>query len=247
MHNYKISAAIAYRVQDHAKGLLTIFGILVAVGILLLVMITPSAEGEITFSFSEMSFFIYALVMGIMLIRADLRFFVQNGMNRRQTFFVEQITGVVLCLVIGLVGLLINWLCLIGAQAAAPTATVTMTTFAYMLYGTDLSTFGSAVSTALLFSLFAFVAYEMGLFISAFYYRVSRFLKVVLSIAIPALFVFVLPYAATLPAIAVVLGKIGTFLLTILESPFFFSLTLILLSLAFAGGGWLFLRKAAVK
>jgi len=201
MTNMRLMPTLRYQLEYSAKSLLTMLGISVAVLILLSVLITTFVTSDYVVAQDEQvlstflilrvdgagqifSYNVAAIatvmffVIGVSVVREDLRFFIQNGVGRRTTFVSTVLAGLVVGVVWGLFCEIMNLL--FGNFNFFPG-------FGMIMQSTGFIT-GWALN-----GLSIFFVWQLGAMISLIYFRLGKTQKVVFTVAAIALLIFIVP------------------------------------------------------
>ena len=251
MDTQNFRTALRYRLHDNVKGMLTFYAILLLIGIVILTAIfwTTRAGNQVTgtFSYTEISSVIFMFVMGLVVIRSDFPFFVQNGLNRASIFSIQQITIILFALLFGVASEILNYGLALGMPLTGGSHAVTAGSLYQSIYNISGVTFLIHLKSVFFTAALCFFANELGLFISLFYYRAKRSLKIIVSIAVPAFFFIVLPNLAVLPSSRGIVEQIFRTLYACVSTIGGLCLFTLLCSIVLGFFSWLFLRRAALR
>lgn len=253
MKTMNLRPALKCRLSDLLKSAGLFYGVMILVLIfsfvVLQIAITRGSDTRGNFSAYGMAATICTFVLGITVIRADLRLFLQNGVGRRTTFVAEFCSMVVIALGLAVAGELL----VTAAQAvfAGSTSNFIVVDLYQLMFANGnyavLSLTQHIESIACFFTLF-FSAFLCGSFISMVYYRLNTLWTVLISIAVPVLIFAVGPYIFIwLAQFQVFMDLIALIGRMIAGSPWTFSLLFLIIGLVFALLTWLLMRRAPVK
>lgn len=126
------------------------------------------------------------LVLGIVSVREDLRFFIQNGVGRRTTFAAQWVNALELATLLSLGGTAFQ---LLGGAIAGEALYVQVGGLYGALYarGAAFLTLGQQAEAIVLHMSFLAMAYMGGMFFSLLFYVLNKTMQVVAGVALPLL------------------------------------------------------------
>lgn len=248
MGTMNLRPVFRYRFRETLKSTGVVLAIMVVIMAGLTGLISYSgSDGQVSGSISLLSFAltISLFIMGISMIREDLRLMLQNGIGRRTIFAAELLAALSVSLLLAVAGelLLTFWQAITASQPG-----LVVTDLYQLLYtsGTaDNPSFRQhAESIALFFILFTW-AHLAGIFISLLFYSLNKMWTLIVAIGTPLLLFLALRTAHPVkPFLEAVFGAVSEFAL---NSPWalflcFFSITLLIVILT-----WPLIRQAPIK
>ncbi len=212
----KLKAAVKYYLHDFKRPIIIFYGVLMALFLLQLLMASLMHGGSNSSSGVEFASNIFLFVVGLNAFKAQFRLFLQNGLSRK-TLFTGFVTGLFLLsaamVVIDLAfgwfrGLFVNYTGMYMERFGS-------------LYA-DKNSF-QALAEGILWSFLAYVTAGMtGYLITSLYYRMSKALKLAVSIGLPALVFIVIPLIDGLYT----KGAITAFFVNVFAFAFGFGITI---------------------
>ena len=239
----KIKQMIKWNWQNSYMGLIVLYGVFILL-YLFAFAVNVSAGGE-TVNVNGMSTgsVVMMLVYGIVLFSQSLRFGLGNGVSRRTVFlsFLAFFGIFSVCMTVGDVLL----------QLLVSLFTDNSTDVLLLLFGhehslqltTRLSLMGCLLAVHLAFGM-------IGYFIGGAYYRMGKYLRLGVSIGVPAFLFVVLPILVMLLPAAAQKGIFGAITAAadfLLLSPLHLGAGLLTVAAAFGVFAWLFIRRAPIK
>ena len=183
MGNMRLKQALHYQLDYMFWASLWVLGITSAIFIVSVLLSGVAAAGNFVFvvnagyDYGQFTgnanaiFTIFLFVIGIVGIRSDLKFFLQNGMGRNTTFFSNLLASIIVGVVLGFINEVI-------------TVVIAMLFVNAMNPGSNFMQ-NWAVSSAVFIG-----AWQIGALISLIYYRLNRLGQVIFTISAIALVVF---------------------------------------------------------
>ena len=233
-----LKKALRYQFDYTAWSCVYVYGITFliacAIGMLGFVALTLTVDSVTVYSSIGPVVFVHFLVMGIVCIRADLRFFLQHGLGRRTTYFGHLYCSLVSSIVLGLVSELLNY---VGGFLPGS------------LFASSAFDIRGALAGWLTHSIVFFLAWQLGVLISLIYYRLGKLGKVVFSVVAVATVVFALP--RVIGSLAGAAGDLADLIQRFVESPPNFSAYVLFfvlpLGILAAVGNFLLIRRVQIK
>jgi len=245
----RLKSVVKYNISGMKYSILIFYGIIVAVMVFLVVSMGVIMVKSNSVNFvggAEMASAIFLFVAGLNCFKQNYLFLSTNGITRKAQFY----------------GFIFSSLPIVAVMGAIDTA-----------YGNILSEFinynsmfsqiyrGFALETSrLLIILTGFVwsvalylfAMLLGYFITTLYYRMSKMLKIIVSVGVPVLFIYVLPAIDAVANNGKIYGWIGKLFLSLGGlrngyNPLIGIISLLIGSAILAGLAFLLVRKAPVK
>ena len=235
MKDSRIKKALLYQLDYVGLSCLYVYGVAILVACAIGVgFVSFTVQGaSVRFNLGPIVFF-HFLILGIVGIREDLRFFLQHGIGRRTTYFSHLYCSLVSGIAIGLLSVLFD--------------TIWGYVFSFFRDGLAFSIQGLLAGWLMHFIYF-FFAWQLGVLISMIYYRLGKLNKVIFSVAAVVTVVYVLP--RVIFSLAGVAGNLRDFIQRIIEIPSilltYTLLVALLLGILAAAGNYLLIRRAPVK
>lgn len=245
----KIKATILFQLFQFRWTFVVFYAMILLVFGINLISTSGIVDSNISISGTEYSCAVCIFIIGVMFMRVQFPFFLQNGISRRTTFLTSLLYG-------GLVtaGMtILTALLALGSGLLSPRVTTSF----YHIYAAryDYLTNTPAIFwEGLLWSFTMNLAcYLMGLFLSAMLYRLNRLLKIIVFGGLGAIFCFILPvidigitdgeiFRSIMHGILFAMGCLAG-----RGNPYFAVVTFLIIGALFVGGYSLFLRRATVK
>lgn len=232
--------ALKYNLYQGLRGLGAFFAVIIFVMILVpaLVAVAVGGRTEIGFSGLGLGSNIMFFVLGIMMVRENIKFLLQNGCGRRTLLITDVLGNLILALITALISELL-------AQIFGSTHLITEISLSEMFFSVGGSPALPAAQSALLRFCALVLAWRGGMFVSLIYYRLNRLGQVAVSVIVPALLFIGLPLSADR-------GLIDPALFTnafqwLISSPYNTMLAAVITALLCGVCSWPLLRRAQVK
>ncbi len=183
----KLKAAIRYYLNDFKKPVIVFYGALTVLFFLQIFIAALMKRSSASSSGVEFASIVFLFVAGLNGFKAQFRLFLQNGLSRR-TLFTGFVTGLfILAAAMTLIDLALSW----ARGLLIPYSSLYMDRFG-SLYKDGRNV--AAVADELLWSFLSYVTAGMtGFLITSLYYRMSKALKLTVSIGVPALVFIIIP------------------------------------------------------
>lgn len=204
-------------------------------------------SGEVSVNGTEFSTAVFLFISAAIFMKFQFPFFLQNGISRRTTF-ISSVLGA------GIFSAGMTLLTQLVALIAELCFSNISTTFfqiyrARYAYGYNPPAFFEGLVWNFAMNL---MFYAMGLFFSALMYRLNRILKIVVFAGLGAMVMFlpILDMSVTNGKIIASIGRAFLFCMGQLDgtcNPYYAVVTFLIVGVLFAGGEYLFLRRATVK
>jgi len=242
----KFSAAVKYQMWDSRHPLMIFYGIIYAIYALTIVLATSSSV-DVRMSGIELSSMIFIFVFGLNFFKESFQMFLQNGVSRSTVFKAMAVAIIPVAAFMAIIDTVNNALANLAANYEG---------MYLQLYHLRYSgAFGGGVQyiEGLLWYLTAYAMMGMlGLFITTLYYRMSKKLKLLVSIGVPVTLFVVLPVVERSFTNGAIFRGIGNFFAFAWGyengyNPYFSMVTCTLFAALFAGLSWLLIRRAVVK
>lgn len=232
---------LKYQLRRFQAGLVWYYAIILSI-ILGFAIMFKIFGGDGSINNMEFNSAIYLFVVGIVSHKENLRFFLANGLTRKQLFVSLLASSAIVALGMAVVdtaiGLLLN-------------AVVNYDGFINASFNLIYPN-GSLVSGVLFLATMNFLIHAIGYLIANLYYVCNTLGKILLSISIPAFLLIGIPVIDGYLFSFQILNKIGEFLMFALGLPPignpFYAITFFTISaLAVAAVSYLFVRRAVIK
>lgn len=243
MSSLNLKPAIAYRLKGTMQGVGIFMAAITGLSVATVIGMLSFAWGEsgMVNGFGLTSV-LFAFVLGICIIREDLRLFVQHGVGRTTAFVAELVGIVVSSLVLAIAGTVLT----AALQLIAGTGGYILVSDMYQLvYLNDTLGQVMALPDQLMSVLFCFAmlcaAQAAGIFISMGYYHLGKLATVIVSIVVPvALFVW-LPIMAGAGSVTPIIDP------GLWGSPWFALAVFMGAAIVLALLNWLLIRRVSIS
>lgn len=189
----KMKSVVKYQISEYIKPVVIFYMILLAVTSLLYLLSRGAENSFVSFNGLESSSVIFLFVMGLVSFKESFRLFMQNGLSRK-TMFSGYITAlfpitVAMALFDRTTGVILSRLGTDGNYLYQDLVKI--------LYNSRYIADSANIQLYLEGLLFCICLYLMiiavGLFITVAYYRMTKYMKVAVSIGVPGILFVVLP------------------------------------------------------
>lgn len=174
----KLKPAIKYHLSDTIKPVAIFYGIVILLFIIFSIQKILSPAINSSMSGIDLATTIFLFVAGLNSYKTPLRLFVQNGLSRKTLVVSFALTSLALTAFMTAADNLLS----LAANLVTPYT---------ILFDQFFEGWGSPVASFFTGFLWTFsrhlMAYMAGFFISALYYRMSRWLKIAVSVGVPSL------------------------------------------------------------
>ena len=234
MKDSKLKQTLYCQLKYFGSSSIYVYGISIAVMAAAAFFITTSVnDSNINISIGGVGFF-HLLILGIVGIRCDLKFFLQHGIGRSTTYF-SHLYGSLIC------GAALGLFCVVFSI---------ITDYLFGLTGSgSVLTIQSFLASWMLYTITFFFAWQIGALISLIYYRLNKMQQIVFSVISIAAIMFI--FSSGIRYLTGFSGDFGELVLRILDNPLniispFVSAALVSAILA-AIGNYFLLRYAQVR
>lgn len=245
-----LSVITQYQLRNVRLSLMIFSGIMLAL-VMLSAVLARIVPDTVSFSSMEASAGIFAFVCALNSFKENFGFALQNGVTRKTLFRSTLIMALCFSALLCALDQLLHLFTLLASQGAGNMRWFRLTEALYDLRyasATQLQTI--AESIVFTFALYT-ALFMMGYMITLAYYRMSRWLKLTVSIGVPALLVLVYPLVDQLllqGRISRALGQAISLALGIQAQNIWIAvLSLTLLAVAMAALAWALLRRAVIR
>ena len=245
-----LSVVTKYQLRNVRLSLTIFCGIMVAV-VAILAVLARSVSDTVNFSSMEASAGIFAFVCAMNSFKENFGFALQNGVSRKTLFRSTLIMALCFSALLCVLDQLLHLFTLLVSQGAGNMRWFRLTEALY-----DIRYAGAPelqrTADNIIFNFTLYTALFMtGYMITIAYYRMSRWLKLLISIGVPALVVVVYPLVDLLllqGRISSALGRAVSLALGIEAQNIWIAvLSMALLAAAMAAAAWAMMRRAVIK
>jgi len=245
----RLKSVLKYNISETIRSMLVFYGVMVAVLVFFVVsmgVVMIKSDGVSFAGGAEMASAIFLFVLGLNSFKQNYLFLSSNGITRKAQFY----------------GFLISSLPVVAVMGAIDTAYGNIlgefinynAMFSQMYNGFVLDTpkpFILLIGFVWSAALYLF-AITLGYFITTLYYRMSKLLKIIISVGVPMLFFTVLPGIDSVVTGGKIYGWMGELFISLAglkngSNPFVAVISLLIASAILAGLAFLLVRKAPVK
>lgn len=178
-----IKPALSYSLSDSMKALAIYYTVIIAInGIMIILLRLFGSDGS--FSGLNMSTFIFNFVLGLSTFRQTLLMLMQHGRSRHTVYLATAITATILAVIMSSIDMILTMLLNITDRFLSLTFDGKAVTG--LVDGTGIFMYVNLMITYLLCGLAGFI-------ISAIYYRMNTFQKIIVSAGVPLTILVVLP------------------------------------------------------
>lgn len=178
-----IKPALRYSLSDSMKALAIYYTVIIAInGIMIILLRLFGSEGS--FNGLNMSTFIFNFVLGLSTFRQTLLMLLQHGRSRHTVYLATAITATILAVIMSSIDMILAMLLNITDRFLSLTFDGKAVTG--LVGGTGIFMYVNLMITYLLCGLAGFI-------ISAIYYRMNTFQKIIVSAGVPLTILVVLP------------------------------------------------------
>lgn len=231
--------------KDWVKGSVIMYGVLVGVYLLSLIVaiFIPAISGG-TFDGLEFVSYIFVMVAGITSFKPNLKLALANGISRKTEFTASMLSAATISVIFlaanSLIGLLFG------------TITTYQSDFQTMYTSSDFPNNGVYGLMAAIYNVFSlFGSYTFGYFVGGLYYRMSKPLKIVVSVGVPVMAFIGFPIIGVISYKNELIAGIITYVIktvgTIIANPYLTTLWDLILAIAFLVFSFLLIRRAPLK
>ncbi|MGI6161397.1 MAG: hypothetical protein ACOYJD_05135 [Christensenellales bacterium] len=181
----RIASAIKYQLWSVKNSLIIYYAIMYALFILAIVNLRAAQQANMVVSMGgfEGASIIFIFVMGLNLFKESFNMLMQNGIDRKRIFA----SSIVVLLIVAAFMALLD---LINSNIVG--GMISYTTFFSQIYSSSVMKIGYIGE--LLWSMVFYAGFAViGLFIASLYYRMSKGMKILVSVGVPALMFIGLP------------------------------------------------------
>ena len=183
-----IKPALSYSMSDSMKALAIYYTVIIAInGIMIILLRLFSSDGS--FSGLNLSTFIFNFILGLSTFRQTLLMLMQHGRSRHTVYLATAITATTLAVIMSSVDMILT--VLLNMTDKFFSLTVDGTAVTGLISGSGIFMYFNTMITYLLCGLAGFI-------ISAVYYRMNTFQKIIVSAGVPLTILVVLPLVDSL-------------------------------------------------
>lgn len=243
----KLKSAILLYLFQSRWSILVYYVVILFVFTLNVLSVWFVASESVSVNGTEFSTGVFLFITGVLFMKIQFPFFLQNGLSRRTTFVSSLATA----------GLLSAGMTIV-TQIIAMFVQVFFSNVSTTFFGIYQQRYAFHYNPPAFFEGLVWnfalnlMCMAIGLFVSAMMYRLNRILKTVVWAGFGALVIFLpaIDIALTRGQIIQFLGRALFFCMGLQEgtcNPYYAVITFLIIALLFAGGQYLFLRHATVK
>lgn len=240
-----MKATIRYMCHDMKKSITIFYLILLSVYLTSYVLNTTLNDVYLSMN-GSVSSLVYALIVGIVVVKEPLLMVLQNGVSRKTYWFSTLATFGLSAAVIAVAETTLTTIS--GFVESETFSLESIHSMVYSKRSAELGWLGESLESLLLLFVLTFMLFAIGYFIGALFYRMSKTIRLVVSIGSPVLLFFVLPLVEsvyTKGAIMRFVAKIGIAAIGYkTQNPYTFMLSGALVSAVMMGLSWLLIRRA---
>lgn len=248
-----IIVAYRYQMKENYNGCCIYYGvilcILISFFIGMSIVNSTASAGEIS-GFDAASI-IFLFVTGVCAFGETFRMFLQNGVSRKTLFKSRLLTMISLAAIFALIDTVILS---VAKGASTHFTNVSCLSLYDSIYRQRISEIGFLLTRieSIMFDFCLYcLALSMGYFIALLYYRMSKGLKIAVSVGVPVCCFMVLPILDS----TLLNGKISYVLKKVIEvlvgtktmNPYNALITCLILSVVLSGLAWRLIKKATIK
>jgi hypothetical protein len=233
----KLKPAIKYHLSDTIKPVAIFYGIVILLFVVFAIQIILSPATNSSMSGIDMATTIFLFVAGLNSYKTPLRLFVQNGLSRKTLVVSVALASLALTAFMTAADSLLS----LAANLVIPYT---------ILFQQFFAEWGSPAASFFTGFLWTFsrhlMAYMAGFFISALYYRMSRWLKIAVSVGVPSLLILLL----LLPietGVARFMGTVITWVIDTASNPYAGAGLSLAVAAVLWGLSWALNRRVTVR
>lgn len=243
-----MKSTVRYMCHDMKKSI-TIFYLILLSLYLTSYVLNTMLDGVYFSMNGNVSSSVYAFIVGIVVLKEPFLMALQNGVSRKTYWFSTLLTFGLSAAVISIAE---TFFTSIGRLVNSETFRVeSIYSMIYSKRVADLDGFREGIETLLLLFALTFMLFAIGYFIGTLYYRMSKTIRLLVSIGTPVLLLFVLPLVESTFTKGAIIRFAGKVALAALgyktQNPYTFMLSGLLVSVVMMGLSWLLIRRAIEK
>ena len=241
----KIKQMLRWNWQNSWLSLVIVYAVMVGLCLLSAILTAVMDEGDIYFNGLTVSSTVMVFVLGIVFFSQSLRFGLATGVSRRSVFWGFGAFILLFALITVAADFLLERL--FGLLVAPSNELLTQIYDRYIQANSKPAAFISLAVCSLTLKLLAGLS---GFFIGGAYYRMSKALKLLVSIGVPVTLFVILPLAVgMLPEKSqlALLAWLEAGLVFLGETPYYLALVVAVTGVLFFVFSWLFIRRAPAK
>ncbi len=241
--------AFKYRLFDSAKGAGVFLGVMTIVMSVLMCLFTlVLRDGSTSFSAMTMAGSIFCFVLGIVVIRDDLRLCIQNGISRRTAFTASALVAILVSVLVSACGELLTALFQFLARSHENIYFNDLYQLLYMQGNTRTMPLSEHIRAFVFMASSGVALSFVGMFCSLVFFRLSKTWAVIVAVGAPLLLFAGIPLLLELPgvyaAVAPLFIRFGTW---VAQTPWNYVLMVCIVALLFALFDFLLTRRAPVR
>ena len=178
-----IRPAMLYLARQSRNSLLIFYAVMLILYALIGSLVVVDAGGSVRISGTDNASFVFIFIVGIASFRENFHMFLQNGLSRKTLFIGSSLTILAISALMSLIDAVFSFVL---------SRFITFDSFFTMVYG--MGSEAAGLVPGIFWRLFVYCALGLvGLFIGALYYRMSKGVKILVSVGVPVFFFIVLP------------------------------------------------------
>jgi len=247
-----LKTVVKYKLIEFRKAMLVFYAALIGITILLFSITMSSASSTASFNGIEVSGIIFLFIASANSFKESFHMLLQNGISRKTMFLAQIIWILCVSIIMALVDRILIITVTLGSQLSSRFMAGGLFDQIFIhKYKYDPSSFLLHFKV----TIFSFCLYTgfaaLGYFVTLLYYRMSKALKIAVSVSVPCFIFIVLPIIDLITA-----GKVTYFISWVSKLIFGVNgsngpISVMAVSLfgfaLFSGLSWLLIRKAVVK
>lgn len=248
-----ILASYRYQLSDH-KNAIAIFYFVIIVGALVLggllsFVVSPTDTGvSVNFGGNEMITLVFLFVVGLCTFKDIFLFSLQNGVSRKSLFAAKLLTIVSVAAIMSAADSILYLLSkglflLFGISDYAEAKTM----YAGIYGVSDQSAMVLQIKNFFLELVLAMAVMAAGYLITVLFYRLNKSGKIAVSVGIPILFLFVIPFVEMSYSKGAITRELQNLMILLLSTPVRITISSLLAFALFSAVSYLLMRKAAIK
>lgn len=248
-----LKSAVKYNLYENKKALIIFYGIILfltfALHATLRLALNGEAQGNVVNMDSSSAIFI--MVVGITSFNIILQFFLQSGVSRKTYFLSTLLTFLILAVAMSAADIIIRSV----ADVVFNASNINNASFVGMAYGHWFAGKSQLFiyMTEFLLRWMVYLLFGMlGVFFGAFFYRLSKLMRVLVGAGVPVLLIIVLPVVDATLTKGEIFRAIGNFFLFITGfknggNPYFLTAFSLIGTALIGAVTWLLVRRATGK
>ncbi|MDD4297802.1 MAG: hypothetical protein PHC69_12750, partial [Ruminiclostridium sp.] len=177
---------------DNKKAILIFYIVVLSVLALMFLLTTATIDDEFHGRIEGLEFAsaIFLFVVGLNSFKEVFRMFIQNGISRKNMFISHIISTLAIC---GAMTLIDSVIALLFKGITSISGGSRTEGMLQMMYGQQIASVGTFLASIFLTFFIYIMFFAFGFFLTTLYYRMSKSMKIIVSVGVPALLMVVLP------------------------------------------------------